>query len=160
MDLRMKGYRLVLVSWMMCFPAQAEDRSMLMNDVTLWYEAFNKKNPALVDKLLSEDWVDIPAAPGQPPGPKGVAQLLVELTTTFPDFQVIPAEILQDGDKVIVRSEITGTQRGPFMGFPAKNRKMTIQAIDIHEFRDGRIIRTWHTEDWMTGLRQLGAFDK
>ncbi len=69
-------------------------------------------------------------------------------------------EILQDGNKVIVRSEITGTQRGPFMGFPAKSRKMTIQAIDIHEVKDGKIVRTWHTEDWMTGLHQLGVFDK
>ena len=31
-------------------------------------------------------------------------------------------------------------------------------AIDIHEFRDGRMC-TWHTEDWLTGLR-LGAFEK
>ena len=46
------------------------------------------------------------------------------------------------------------------MGFPAKNRKMSIQAIDIHEFKDGKIVRTWHTEDWMSGLHQLGVFDK
>jgi hypothetical protein len=52
------------------------------------------------------------------------------------------------------------TQRGPFLGFPAKNRKMTIQAIDIHEFKDGKIIRTWHTEDWLTGLGQLGLLEK
>jgi hypothetical protein len=43
------------------------------------------------------------------------------------------------------------------MGFPAKNRTMTIQAIDIHEFKDGKIVRTWHTEDWMTGLHRLGS---
>jgi steroid delta-isomerase-like uncharacterized protein len=96
----------------------------------------------------------------QPPGRKGFAQLLVELTAAFPDFQAIPREILQDGDKVIVRSEFTGTQRGPFLGFPAENRKMTIQAIDIHEFKDGKIIRTWHTEDWLTGLGQLGLPEK
>jgi hypothetical protein len=34
---------------------------------------------------------------------------------------------------------------------------MTIQAVDIHEIRDGKIVRTWHTEDWMTGFRQLGV---
>jgi predicted ester cyclase len=45
-------------------------------------------------------------------------------------------------------------------GFPSKNRKMTIQVVDIHEFKDGKIVRTWHTEDWMTGLRQLGIFEK
>jgi steroid delta-isomerase-like uncharacterized protein len=155
-----KKYLPIMVCLILCLPVHAQDRSTIMKDVTLWYEAFNKKDPALVKTILSESWVDIPAAPGQPPGPKGVAQLLDELTTIFPDFKVTPAEILQDGNKVIVRSEITGTQRAPFVGFPAKNRKMTIQAIDIHEFKDGKIVRTWHTEDWMTGLHQLGALDK
>ena len=69
-------------------------------------------------------------------------------------------DVLQEGNKVIVRSKISGTQRGALMGFPAKNRKMSIQAIDIHEFEDGKIVRTWHTEDWMSGLHQLGVFDK
>ena len=68
--------------------------------------------------------------------------------------------MLQDGNKVIVRTEIVGTHRQPLMGFAPKNRTMTIQAIDIHEFEGGRIARTWHTEDWLTGLHQLGVFEK
>ena len=59
-----------------------------------------------------------------------------------------------------VRSRISGTQRGALMRFPVKNREMSIQAIDIHEFKDGKIVRTWHTEDWTSGLHQLGVFDK
>ena len=39
-------------------------------------------------------------------------------------------------------------------------RRLSIQAVDIHEFKDGKILRTWHTEDWMTGLNQLGAFER
>lgn len=42
------------------------------------------------------------------------------------------------------------------MGFPPTGRSMKIQAVDIHEFKNGKIIRTWHTEDWLTGLRELG----
>ena len=84
----------------------------------------------------------------------------MELTTAFPDLDITIEDVLQDGNKVIVRSKISGTHRGALMGFPAKNRKMSIQAIDIHEFKDGKIVRTWHTEDWMSGLHQLGVFDK
>jgi steroid delta-isomerase-like uncharacterized protein len=129
-------------------------------DVTIWYEAFNTQDPRLVDRILSDDWVDIPAAPGQPPGREGMKHLIAELTTSFPDLKVRNEEILQDGNKVIVRSRLTGTQRGTFVGLPAKNRALNIMAIDIHEFRDGKIVRTWHTEDWLTGLHQLGAFEK
>jgi predicted ester cyclase len=46
------------------------------------------------------------------------------------------------------------------MGFAPKNRRMSIQVVDVHEFKDGKIVRTWHTEDWLTGLRQLDAFEK
>ena len=42
----------------------------------------------------------------------------------------------------------------------AQNRKMSIQPIDIHEFKDGKMVRTWHTEGWVSGLHQSGVFDK
>ena len=113
----------------------------------LWYQAFDKNDPKLLDKVLSADWVDIPPAPNQPPGPAGAKQILTELRTAFPDLKIVIRDILQDGNKVTVRSEISGTHKAALMGFPAKNRKMTIQAIDIHEFKDGKIVRTWHTED-------------
>jgi steroid delta-isomerase-like uncharacterized protein len=156
----MKTYLLIFLGLLLCSPTHAEERNTYKKDVTLWYEAFNTKDPVLIDRILSENWVDIPAAPGQPTGREGAKHLLVQLTTTFPDLKVTIEEILQDGNKVIVRSAITGTQRETFMGFPAKHQTMTIMAIDIHEFEDRKIVRTWHTEDWLTGLHQLGVFEK
>ncbi len=137
-----------------------EDMNDYKKQATLWYEAFSNKDPAILDRILSEDWVDIPSAPGTPVGPTGVKPLLAMLTTTFPDLNLTIKDILQDGNKIVVRAEMTGTQKEAFMGFPSKNRKMNIQVVDIHEFKDGKIIRTWHTEDWMSGLRQLGVFEK
>lgn len=135
-----------------------------MNDqkqiATRWYTAFDQKNPTILDEILAKDWIDIPPAPAQPPGPEGAKQILVQLGTTFPDLTIKIEDILQDGNKVVVRSTISGTQKGPLLEFPAENRKMTIQAVDIHEVKDGKIVRTWHTEDWMTGLHQLGILGK
>ena len=128
--------------------------------MTLWYQSFDKNDPKLLDKILSDTWIDIPPAPNQALGPAGAKQILTELRTAFPDLKITIQEILQDGNKIIVRSEIAGTQRHALMGLAPKNRQMKIQAVDIHEFKDGKIIRTWHTEDWLTGLHQLGVFDK
>jgi steroid delta-isomerase-like uncharacterized protein len=140
------------------------DRKTNMNnykkDAALWYEAFTNKDPALLDRILHEPWVDIPSSPGTPAGPEGVKPLLARLTTTFPDLKLTIEDILQEGDKVVVRARMAGTQKETFMSFPSKNRKMDIQVVDIHEFKDGKIVRTWHTEDWMSGLRQLGVFEK
>src|SRR5438093_7223655 len=136
-----------------------QEMNTYKNTVTLWYEPFTKKDPALLDQILHETWVDIPGAPGTPLGPAGVKPLLAQLTTTFPDLKLTIEDILQDRNKVVIRARMAGTQKQPFMSFPSKNRKIDIQVVDIHEFKDGRIIRTWHTEDWMTGLRQLGVFE-
>ena len=151
---------LTLIGRIMFSPADAADVTSYRKLVTLWYDAFDKNDPKLLDAVLSADWVDIPPAPNQPAGPPGAKQILTELRTAFPDLTITIADVLQDANKVIVRSTISGTHKATLMGFPAKNRKMTIQAIDIHEFRDGKIVRTWHTEDWLTGLHQIGVFDK
>ena len=140
--------------------ADAADRNSQRSIVTLWYQAFDKHDPTLLDKVLSETWADIPPAPNQPLGPAGAKQILAELTQAMPDLKIVVLDILQDGNKVVVRSEISGTHKSTLMGFPAKGRRMTIQAIDIHELKGGKIVRTWHTEDWLTGLHQLGVFDK
>ena len=155
-------YLLFFLGVMMIGPdAHAADARADKKSVSLWYDAFSKKDPALLHRILGKDWVDIPPpAPDQPPGPAGARQILAELTTAFPDLDIKIEDVLQEGNKVIVRSKISGAQRGPLVGFPAKNRKMSIQAIDIHEFKDGKIVRTRHTEDWMSGLHQLGVFDK
>ena len=156
----MRKILLAALKLVLCTSAFAQTPDTMKKDVSLFYEAFNRNDPALLDRILDQRWVEIPPAPGQPPGPEGAKQILVELTTAFPDLKLTIQEILQDGSKVVVRSEIAGTQRNALMGFSAKNRRMAIQAIDIHEFRDGKIVRTWHTEDWLTGLHQLGVFDK
>lgn len=122
-----------------------------------WYEAFNKKDASIIDKIIGSEWMDIPSPPGTPPGPDGLKTVFVQLTTAFPNLHLTIEDVLQDGDKVVVRSTITGTQQEAFFGMPAKGRHLSIQAVDIHEIRNGKIVRTWHTEDWMTGLRQLGV---
>jgi steroid delta-isomerase-like uncharacterized protein len=140
--------------------ANAADRDSQKSVVMLWYQAFAKHDPTLLDKVLSETWVDIPPAPNQPPGPAGAKLILTDLTTAMPDLKIVVLDVLQDGNKVTVRSEISGTHKSALMGFPATGRKLTIQAIDIHELKGGKIVQTWHTEDWLTGLHQLGVFDK
>src|SRR5207253_5332894 len=126
----------------------------------VWYEAFNKEDAELLGTVLSENWYETPSAPDIKPGREAAKDLLVQLTTIFPDFKIVIEDTLEDGSKVVVRSQITGTQRKAFVGLLAKGRSIDIQAIDIHELKDGKIIRTWHAEDWMTGLHQLGLFER
>ena len=74
----------------------------------------------------------------------------------IPDLRWQIEDMLQDGDRVTVRSVATGTPVGDFMGVPCDgSRSFRILTIDVHTVRDGQISAVWHVEDWATALRQL-----
>jgi steroid delta-isomerase-like uncharacterized protein len=128
--------------------------------VKLFYQALSANEPALFDQVLAPDWEDIPLNPGQAPGREAFKPVVNGFHQVFRDLRVTNEDIIEAGDKVVVRSIFEGTQVGDFAGFPAKGRPIKIMAIDIHQFRDGRIATTWHLEDWLGGLFQMGAFEK
>jgi steroid delta-isomerase-like uncharacterized protein len=143
-----------------CKNKMEETKNINKKNASLWYEAFDKHDPTILDKILSETWYESPSETQDKVGREDAKRLLLWLTTVFPDFRIRIDDIIEEGDKVVVRSEISGTQAKEFIGYPAKYRKLKIQAIDIHQFKDGKIIHTWHSEDWMTGLKQLGVLEK
>lgn len=140
--------------------ASATEPSSDRRAVSLWYDAFSRGDPSMLDQALARDWVDLPSTPGEPAGPGAAKAFLVRFRAAFPDLTIHVDDIIQDGDKMVVRSRIRGTLREPFLGASANGQKLDIQAIDIHQVRDGQIVRTWHSEDWMTGLRQLGVISR
>lgn len=121
----------------------------------IWYQAFSLHDPELLGTVLADDWYETPSE--ERGGKQTGMNLLIYLTTVFPDFDIEVLDMIQEGNKVVARSHITGTHCESFLGFEPRRGKLSIQAIDIHEFKDGKIVHTWHSEDWMTGLRQLGV---
>ncbi|MEL7151107.1 MAG: ester cyclase [Pseudomonadota bacterium] len=80
----------------------------------------------------------------------GFAQLM-------PDLEWAVQAMHQDGNVIVVRSRATGTPVAPFFGVDGEGRSFDILTIDIHEFEDGKIARTYHVEDWATALQQLSG---
>ncbi|MBK20182.1 MAG: polyketide cyclase [Rhodospirillaceae bacterium] len=73
----------------------------------------------------------------------------------IPNLNWTVKEMIQSGNRVIVRSRATGTPKGPFFGVDGKGKSFDIMAIDIHTLKDGKIVRSYHVEDWAGALRQL-----
>ncbi len=74
----------------------------------------------------------------------------------IPDLKWEPQEILNEGDKFIVRSLVTGTPNGDFMGLPTDGTKsFSIMTIDIHSAVNGKVSEVYHLEDWGTAMKQL-----
>ncbi len=74
----------------------------------------------------------------------------------IPDLKMEIQEVLNDGDRYVVRSKATGTPLGDFMGVDTDGTKsFEIMAIDIHRVVDGQIHEVHHLEDWPTAIAQL-----
>lgn len=67
-------------------------------------ECFNKRQFDDVDDLYTDGFVSHPFGTG----PEAGKQAWRQLVTKFPGIQVVADDILLDGDKVTVRSSITG----------------------------------------------------
>ena len=73
----------------------------------------------------------------------------------IPDLNWAVEEMIQEGNKVVVRGRASGTPVGPLFGVDGKGKKFDILTIDIHTIENGKIVRTYHVEDWAGALRQL-----
>lgn len=74
----------------------------------------------------------------------------------IPDLTWVPQEIVNEGNKYVVRSLATGTPNGDFMGLPTDGSKsFSIMTIDIHTIIGGKVQEVYHLEDWGTAMKQL-----
>ena len=122
------------------------------------YRAFSQNEPKLLNRAVIPDWLDIPLAPGQVPGREGMKSLIQNFATAFPDLGITIHEIIGAPGRVAVRAEITGTHTGEWFGVAPNNRSFRIRIHKFHHIEDGRIIHTWHLEDWFGWLCQVGAW--
>ena len=76
---------------------------------------------------------------------------------SVPDLKWEIKEILVSGNHVIVRGEATGTPAGEFMGAPYTGKSFKLMSIDVHTLEGGKMVRTYHIEDWLGAVRQLSA---
>lgn len=73
-----------------------------------------------------------------------------------PDLRWEPQEMINEGNKYVVRSIASGTPRGPFMGVDTDGTKtFRIMTIDIHTVEDGKIKSVYHVEEWGDAIVQL-----
>ncbi len=110
----------------------------------------------MVRDVVTEDWVSIPTPRGGP-GAEGLAKSLAAFGQAVPDLNWEPQEILQDGNRYIVRSIATGTPAVPFLGVEPTGKSFEIMSIDIHTVEDGKIVQSYHVEEWLSAKYQLQA---
>ena len=109
-----------------------------------YVDVINEGNLDLLDELVSEDFVEHEVFPGLPTtGPEAPKAAFRMFLNAFPDLHITADEITAEGDKVVVRSTMSGTHKGEFLGMPPTNDSFEVEVIDIVEIRDGKATAHW-----------------
>jgi steroid delta-isomerase-like uncharacterized protein len=110
----------------------------------------------VLETIARADYVEHNPFPGHGQGLEGLRQRANALTTGVKQ-QFTLELLIAEGDKVAVLWTTRGTHVGEFMGLPPTGKTYTIQGIDIHQLREGRMAEHWHVVDVYSMLIQLGA---
>jgi steroid delta-isomerase-like uncharacterized protein len=119
---------------------------------------WNNRDLTLADQILEADFRNIdPATPDFGAGPEAYKKLVTLYITAFPDIHFTVDDMIDAGDKVIVRWTSTGTHKGELRGIAPTGKKIQITGTTICRFSDGKIAEQWVTWDALGLMQQLGV---
>ncbi|MGW7416906.1 ester cyclase [Streptomyces sp. NPDC054863] len=75
----------------------------------------------------------------------------------FPDLHLVAKSVVAEGDRVILRITVTGSQLGEFMGKAPSGRKVTWYMLEELRFNDeGKVIEHYDVFNYLPMLKELG----
>jgi len=120
-------------------------------------EIVNKGNIALIDELVAANYIDHSSPPGAPSGIEGSKQFTNLFRMAFPDIHITLDDLIAEGDKVVSRFTMRGTNKGEFLGIPPTGKQVTITGIHIDRFAGGKLVEHWGQQDTLGLMQQLGV---
>jgi predicted ester cyclase len=75
---------------------------------------------------------------------KAFYKFFTEVGKAFPDYRLQIDNLVEKGNKVMVRYIIKGTHKRGFMGTAPTGREMDIRGIDVFRLEDGKIVYHWN----------------
>src|SRR4029077_11976958 len=74
---------------------------------------------------------------------------------SVPDLKWEIKEVLVAGNQVTIRGEATATPAGEFMGAAHTGKSFKVMSIDVHALEGGKMVRSYHIEDWLGAGRNF-----
>jgi steroid delta-isomerase-like uncharacterized protein len=79
-------------------------------------------------------------------GPQGIETargFFTMMHEAIDGLQTTIHDLIAEGDRVVVRFTVSGTQTGEFMGQPASGQPIAWNLITIYRLEDGKIAEVW-----------------
>jgi predicted ester cyclase len=91
-------------------------------------------------------------------GRDNVAGLFAGVVASLPNAHAAVKDIFGQGNEVVVRLVVSGTQEGTLLGIPPSGRNIHWDAVDIFRLEGGKISAIWAGDDWSAILYYTGTF--
>ena len=133
-------------------------RSEISDMIARFQDSWNRRDLDAVVAFHTDDCVvDSPVAGGQARGREAISRSYEAFFHAFPDLTIKYDEPLIDGDRVVLITRISGTDRGGFMGLQPTGRFVDFPCVLLYDLENGLIVRERRIYDF-TGLSvQVGA---
>lgn len=120
---------------------------------------WNGRNAGAVNELLAADArVHDANTPDYGSGPEAYKKVFTLYTTAFPDVRLtIDGDLIESGDRVVMRWTAKGTHQGDLRGIAPTGRKMDVSGITIFRFAEGKIAEQWTNWNALGLMQQLGV---
>lgn len=142
---------------------------MADDPIAAQYAAIARKDLDAARRAVAPDWANREAESEAPAarqgGPVGLAVTGAWLRSAFSDIAIEELERVALGDVVMSRVIFSGRQTGPLVLFedgrptvlfPPTGRRVRVEQIHRHEFRDGAVVGHLARRDDLGMLQQLG----
>ena len=121
-------------------------------------ELFNRQNVAVVDELMSGDFIHHGPGTRVLRGSDFLDQIRSRIIfLAFPDLHFTIEDMIAEGEKVVTRWTIRGTHRGEFMRLPPTGHQVTWSGINITRVVGGKMVEDWVEQDTPGLMQQLAG---
>jgi steroid delta-isomerase-like uncharacterized protein len=121
----------------------------------VYEEIWNKGNLSIVDEVFVDNYIFHPLP--QHKGPKGYKEMYHNFAGAFSDFHCEIEDMIAEGDKVMVRTTITGMHKREYMGIAPTGKQISVSEIAVVRIKDDKIVEEWGLIDFLGMIQQLGA---
>jgi predicted ester cyclase/heme-degrading monooxygenase HmoA len=122
----------------------------------LYEKCLNKRNTAMLQDLISEDYNGVNGAKG----PAAFEAPIAALIKAFPDIQWTIEELIEEDNKVVAVWRWKGTQKENFQHIAATQKEVTNGGMAIFKFHDSKVIESKVLTDRLGFLQELGQVPK
>ncbi len=120
-------------------------------------EVFTQGKYAVIDEVVSPDFVEHAPLPVQATGREAPKQFAAMILSAFPNISFTVEQVVGEGDDVFARIGAKGTNTGSFMGMPPTGKQVTIEFMDLCRFSGGKVVEHWGVADNLGMMQQLGV---